>query len=251
MKIVVIGGSGLIGTKLVNRLRQLGHNTIAAAPNSGVNTLTGEGLTEVLQDADTIVDVSNAPSSEDQAALDFFQKSTRNLLDAAIYAPVKHYIALSVVGADRLPDSGYMRAKVNQEELIKTSHIPYTILRSTPFFELAGRIASAGTIAHQVHISPAAIQPVAADEVVTALIDIVLDAPLNAIVEIAGPVCMPLYELIRYYLNETEDSRQLVEDQYALYFGAELHDDSLIPAVNARLGEIKYEDWFQAQLAAQ
>ncbi|MFA6059884.1 MAG: SDR family oxidoreductase [Taibaiella sp.] len=248
MKIVVIGGSGLIGSRLVNRLRQLEHTVISAFPESGINTLTNEGLQEALRGTDVVVDVSNAPSFEDMAAMDFFQTSTRNQFAADIYGDVKHHIVLSVVGADRLRDSGYMRAKVAQEELIKASGVPYTILRSTQFFELANRIIEAGTIGEEVHISPAAFQPIASDEVVSALTDIVLGAPMNATVEVAGPVCMPMYEFIRYYLNETEDSRQLVEDKQALYFGAELNDESLVPDNDARLGKMQYEQWFLAKL---
>lgn len=251
MKIVVIGGSGLIGSKLVNRLRQFDHIVIPASPESGINTITGEGLTDALKDADIVVDVSNAPSPEDKAVMDFFQTSTITQLEADIYSDVKHHVVLSIVGADRLPESGYMRAKVAQENLIKESGVPYTILRSTQFFELAGRIAQAGTTGEEVHISPAAFQPIAADEVVSALTDIVLGAPLNDTIEVAGPVCMPMYEFIRYYLNEMEDSRRLVEDKHTLYFGAELNDESLVPGNNARLGTIGYEHWFLAQLEKQ
>lgn len=248
MKIVVIGGSGLIGTKLVNKLRQLDHTVIAASPASGINTITGEGLNEALKDADVVVDVSNSPSFEDNAVLEFFRKSTMNLLKAETNAVVKHHVAMSVVGSDRLPDSGYLRAKLAQEELIKTSGIPYSILRSTQFFEFADRIAQSATVGEEVHISPAVFQPIASDEVVSALADIVIGAPLNAIVEVAGPVRLPMYEFIRYYLNATEDSRQLVVDQHALYFGAELNDGSLVPGENPRLGKIKYQDWLKRQL---
>jgi uncharacterized protein YbjT (DUF2867 family) len=248
MKIVVIGGSGLIGSRLVNRLRQLDHTVISAFPESGINTLTNEGLQEALKGTDVVVDVSNAPSFGDKAAMDFFQTSTRNQLAADIHADVKHHIVLSVVGADRLQDSGYMRAKVAQEELIKASDVPYTILRSTQFFELANRIIEAGTIGEEVHISPAAFQPIASEEVVSALIDIVLGTPLNTTVEVAGPVCMPMYEFIRYYLNETENSHQLVEDKDALYFGAKLNDESLVPGNDVRLGKMQYEQWFLARL---
>lgn len=248
MKIVVIGGTGLIGSRLVDKLRQLNHAVISATPDSGINTITGEGLDEAFKNTDVVVDVSNSPSLEDKAALDFFQTSTLNILAAELDADVKHHIALSVVGAERLTDSGYMRAKVAQEGLIKESGMPFTILRSTQFFELAGRIAQAGTIDNQVHISQAAIQPVAAEDVVAMLTELATGAPLNATTEIGGPACMPMYELIRYYLNETEDSRQLVEDEDARYFGAALHFDSLIPDGNARIGKIRYENWFHTQL---
>ncbi|MBV4355860.1 SDR family oxidoreductase [Pinibacter aurantiacus] len=248
MKIVVIGGSGLIGSKLVNSLLQLGHTVIPASPQYGIDTITGEGLGEALKGADVVVDVSNSPSFEDRAVLGFFKRSTVNILTAAIYAGVKHHVAISVVGADRLPDSGYLRAKIAQEELIKESGIPYTILRSTQFFEFAGRIAEAATIGDEVYISPAGFQPIAADEAVSALAEIAVNAPTNDTVEIAGPVCMPMYEFIRYYLTEIEDSRQLVMDEHARYFGAELTDESLVPGETALLGKIKYEDWFQKQL---
>lgn len=248
MKIVVIGGTGLIGSQLVNKLSQLDHNVIAASPATGVNTITGEGLDEVLKDTDIVVDVSNSPSFEDKAVLDFFQRSTTNLLKAGAYAGVKHYVAMSVVGADRLPDSGYLRAKLAQEELISLSGIPYSILRSTQFFEFADRIAQAATIGEEVHVSSAVFQPIATSEVVAALTNVVVGAPANGIVEVAGPVPMQMSEFIRFYLDATEDPRQLVVDEHARYFGTELNDGSLLPGENPRLGKIKYEDWFKAQL---
>jgi len=251
MKITVIGGTGLIGSKLVNKLRQLDHTVVPASLETGVNSITGEGLKEALKNADIVVDVSNSPSFEDKAVMDFFRTSTMNVLTAAIYAGVKHYVALSVVGSDRLPDSGYLRAKVAQEELIRDSGIPYSILRSTQFFEFAARIAQAGTIGEEVHIPPAAFQPIAGDEVVAALADVVLGEPVNAIVEVAGPVRMPMYDFIRYYLDATEDSRQLVMDAHSRYFGAELNDESLVPGENPRLGKTKYEDWFHMQPVRQ
>lgn len=248
MKITVIGGTGLIGSKLVNKLRQLGHTVIAASPDSGVNTITGQGLNEALKDADVVVDVSNSPSFEDKAVMNFFQTSTSNLLTAATYAKVKHYVALSIVGTDRLPGSGYLRAKKRQEDLIKNGGIPYTILRSTQFFEFAGRIAQEGTNGNKVRISTGGIQPIASDETVAALADVVTGQSLNAIVEVGGPVSMPMAEFIRYYLDMTEDPRQLVADKHALYFGVELNDSSLVTGKNARLGKIKYEDWLSKQL---
>jgi uncharacterized protein YbjT (DUF2867 family) len=248
MKIVIVGGTGLIGSKLVNKLLQLDHIVIPASPQTGINTITGEGLNEALKDADVVVDVSNAPSFQGKTVSDFFKRSTINLVTAEAYAGVKHHIAMSVVGAERLPDSGYFRAKLEQEELVKECGIPYSILRSTQFFELADRIARAGTIGEEVFISPAAFQPIASDEIISVLTDIVHGAPLNDTIEIAGPVLMPMYEFIRYYLNATEDSRRLVMDEHALYFGAELNDESLVPGENARLGKIKYEDWFSTQL---
>lgn len=249
MKIVIIGGSGLIGSKLVNKLRRLEHEVVSASPDSGINTFTGEGLNEALKDTDVVVDVSNSPSFEDKAVMSFFKESTLNTLEAGSFNDVKHHVALSIVGVDRLTASGYMRAKALQEDLIKASGVPYTILRSTQFFELAGRMARAGAMGEEIRISSAAIQPIASDDVVSALTDIVLGAPLNTTVEIAGPVAMPMYELVRYYLNETEDSHRLVEDKHALYFGAELNDESLVPAQEFRMGTIKYEEWFHQQLA--
>ncbi len=251
MKITVIGGTGLIGSKLVNLLRQQNHTVVPASPDLGVNTITGVGLKEVLHEADVVVDVSNSPSFEDKAVMEFFQKSTMNLLTAAIYAGVKHYVALSVVGSERLPSSGYLRAKVAQEELISVSGIPYSILRSTQFFEFAGRIAQAGTIGDEVHVSPAAFQPIASEEVVAALADVVTGEPLMSIVEVAGPERMPMSEFIRFYLNATEDSRQLVADEHTPYFGAELTDESLVPGDNPRLGKIRFEEWFHNQPARQ
>ena len=250
MKIVVIGGSGLIGSKLVNKLRQLDQTVISGSPATGINTITGEGLEEGLKDTDVVVDVSNSPSFEDNAVMDFFQRSTTNLLTAATYAKVKHYVALSVVGAERLPGSGYLRAKVAQEKLIKVSGIAYSILHSTQFFEFADRIAQAATIGNEVHISSGAIQPIASDEVVAALADITINPPLNASVEVGGPERMPMSEFIRYYLNATEDPRQLIADEHAVYFGVELDDTSLVTGENARLGKIKYEDWFRTQLVS-
>ena len=248
MKIVVIGGSGLIGSKLVDKLLQLDHTVIAASPTSGIDTITGEGLSEAIKDADVVVDVSNSPSFEDKAVMDFFQRSTMNLLTAATYAKVKHYIALSVVGTDRLQGSGYLRAKFAQEELIRLSGIPYTILRSTQFFEFAGRIAQSATIGNEVHITTGAMQPIASDETVAALTDVAINSPLNTTVEVGGPQRMPMSEFIRYYLNTTGDFRQLIADEHALYFGTEINDDSLVPGKYARFGKVKYEDWLSTQL---
>lgn len=248
MKIVVIGGSGLIGSNLVKRLRQLDHTVISASPDSGVNTITGEGLTDALKNADVVVDVSNSPSFEDQAVMNFFQKSTTNLLTAAMEANVKNYIALSIVGTDRLPGSGYLRAKLAQENLIKASGIPYTILRSTQFFEFAGRIANEGTVGNEVHISTGMIQPIASEETVAALADVVIDAPLNATVEVGGPERMLMSEFIRSYLTASGDPRSVIADEHALYFGVELKEHSLVTGDKARIGKIKYKDWFSKQL---
>jgi len=251
MNIVVIGGSGLIGSRLVNKLLQLGHKVIAASPNSGVNTITGEGLIEALENANVVVDVSNSPSFEDNAVMEFFRKSTMNLVNAEKNAGVQHHVVLSIVGTDRIPDSGYMRAKTAQEDLINSSGIPYSILRSTQFFEFADRIAQAGTIGDETHISPAEFQPIASEETVSELVNIVISAPLNDIVEVAGPVRMPMSEFIRYYLGTIEDSRQLIEDENSLYFGAKLNDESIVPGKNPRLGKIKYEDWLTRQLVTK
>jgi len=237
MKIVVIGGSGLIGSKLVNKLRQLDHEVISGTPDTGINTITGQGLDDVLKNTNVVVDVSNSPSFEDKAVMEFFTKGTTNLTKAASAAGVKHYVAMSIVGTDRLPDSGYLRAKVAQENLIKGSGIPYSILRSTQFFEFGKSIAQAATIGNEVHIPTAAFQPIASDEVVSALADVVLGTPVNGITEVAGPVRMPMSEFIRFYLDTTEDSRQLVADDHARYFGTELDEQSLVPLGNARLGK--------------
>ena len=243
MKIVVIGGSGLIGTKLVSRLRQKGHEVVAASPNSGVNTITGEGLADALAGAQVVVDVANSPSFEDQAVLEFFQTSGRNLLAAEAVAGVKHHVALSVVGADRLPDSGYLRAKFAQEKLIKASKIPYTIVRSTQFFEFVNGIAQSGTVGQTVRLSPALLQPIASDDVAAALADATLGAPVNGTIEIAGPERLPLDELARRYLSANQDPRHVVADANARYFGAEINDQSLTPGDNPRLGSIRFEEW--------
>lgn len=243
MKIVVIGGSGLIGTKLVSRLRQKGHEVVAASPNSGVNTITGEGLADALAGAQVVVDVANSPSFEDRAVLEFFQTSGRNLLAAEAVAGVKHHVALSVVGTDRLPDSGYLRAKMAQESLIKASKIPYTIVRSTQFFEFVNGITQSGTVGQTVRLSPAHLQPIASDDVVASLADVTLGAPVKGMIEIAGPERIPLDELARRYLRATKDARQVVADAHARYFGTELNDQSLTPGDNPRLGSIRFEDW--------
>jgi uncharacterized protein YbjT (DUF2867 family) len=249
MKIVVIGGSGLIGTKLVSILRQKGHEVVAASPNSGVNTITGEGLADALAGSQVLVDVANSPSFEDRAVLEFFKTSGRNLLAAEAAAGVRHHVALSVVGTDRLPDSGYLRAKLAQEKLIKASKIPYTIVRSTQFFEFVNGIAQSGTIGQTVRLSPAILQPIASDDVAAALADATLGAPVNGTIEIAGPERIPLDELVRRYLSANQDQRQVVADTHARYFGAEINDQSLTPRDNPRLGSIHFEDWLGRTLA--
>lgn len=243
MKIVVIGGTGLIGKKLVNNLRQLGHVVVAASPSTGVNALTGEGLSEALKSADVVVDVANSPSFEDKAVLEFFEKSGHNLLSAEAAAGVGHHVALSVVGTDRLLASGYFRAKMAQENLIKASKIPYTILRSTQFFEFVSSIADSATDGKTVRLSPALVQPILSDEVAAALTDIAVGKPLNSTIEIGGPERVRLDELVRGFLRAKKDPREVVTDVHALYAGVELNDRSLIPADNARRATIRFEDW--------
>jgi uncharacterized protein YbjT (DUF2867 family) len=244
MKIVVIGGSGLIGSKLVAKLREHGHEALPAALDSGVNTLTGEGLTTALQGASVVVDVSNSPTYEEAAVLDFFETSTRNLLDAEATAGTGHHVALSIVGTDRLPDSFYYRAKLAQEKLIANSSIPYSIVHATQFFEFIERIADAATDGETVRVAPVLVQPIAADEVAAALVRISVGAPLNGTVEIAGPEQFRLDELIRRSLNAHHDPRHVVADPHALYFGGQLAERTLVPAGDAELGATRFEDWF-------
>jgi len=250
MKVVVIGGTGLIGTKLVKHLSERGHEVRAASPNTGVNTITREGLAEALDGADVVVDVANAPLWEDKAVLDFFETSGRNLLAAEAAAGVRHHIALSIVGSERLPDNGYFRAKVAQENLIKASGIPYTILRATQFFEFVGGIAQSATVGEEIRLSPALIQPIASTDVAAALADVALAAPVNGTVEVAGPEAMPLDELVTRFLRATQDPRKVVPDIHARYYGGVLSDRSLTPGENPRIGGVRFEDWL-AQSKAQ
>jgi uncharacterized protein YbjT (DUF2867 family) len=243
MKIVVIGGSGLIGANLVRRLRQKGHEVVAASPNSGVNAVTGEGLAEALAGAQVVVDVANSPSFEDKAALEFFQASGRNLIAAEAAAGVRHHVALSVVGTERLLQSGYFRAKLAQEELIKASKIPYTILRSTQFFEFVNAIAQSGTVDQTVRLSPAHIQPIASDDVAAVLADLTLAAPVNGTVEVAGPERISLDELVRGFLRAKHDARQVIADVHARYFGVDLDDRTLTPGDNPRVGQTRFAQW--------
>ena len=245
MKIVVIGGTGLIGSKLVTKLREHGHDTVAASPDTGVNTLTGEGLGEALKGASVVVDVSNSPSFEDTAVLNFFQTSTRNLLTHEAAAGVGHHVALSVVGADRLAasGSGYMRAKVVQEKLIRESGIPYSIVHATQFFEFVKSIAAAATEGNTVRLAPVFIQPMAAEDVSRAVGKVAVGEPLNGIVEVAGPDRIRFDELIRRALEARNDPREVVADPQALYFGARLDETMLVPAEGARLGETRFDDW--------
>jgi uncharacterized protein YbjT (DUF2867 family) len=243
MKIVVIGGTGLIGSKLVKKLREKGHEPLAASPDTGVDTITGEGLGEALEGAEVVVDVSNAPAWDDAAVMDFFQTASRNILSAETAAGVGHHVALSVVGADRLVDSGYMRAKVAQEEAIKTGGVRYTILRATQFFEFIGRIADSGMNGDTIRLAPVLIQPEAADDVAAALADVATSEPVNGIVELAGPEQFRLHELARRVLRANNDTRQVKADVRARYFGAELEEHSLTPGRNPRIAPTSFEDW--------
>jgi uncharacterized protein YbjT (DUF2867 family) len=248
MKVVVIGGTGLIGSKLVDLLRKSSNEVIAAAPNTGVNTLTGEGLAEALAGADVLVDVSNSPSLDGKAAMEFFQASARNLIAAEKTAGVKHHVALSIVGTQRLVESGYLQAKAAQEELIKTSGVPYSILQSTQFFEFVERIAQGGLEGDVYRLSPALLQPILSDEVVAVLGEIALGSPLNATIEVGGPEAIPLDELAREVLSARQDPRPIVADAHARYFGAELNDQSLVPGPKARLGSLTFGDWLRQSI---
>lgn len=249
MKIVVIGGTGLIGSNVVARLRVLGHEVIAGSPNTGVNTITGEGVASACAGAQVVVDVANSPSFEEKAVMQFFETSGRNLLAAEAAAGVGHHVALSVVGADRLSDSAYLRAKLAQERLIKESKIPYTILRSTQFFEFMGPIAQAGTEGQTVRVPSALFQPVAADDVAAALADIAVGPPANGIIEVAGAERIPMNEAVRRYLSANKDSRNVIGDGHARYFGAELNDGSLTAGDKPRVGPTRYEDWLRSPLS--
>jgi uncharacterized protein YbjT (DUF2867 family) len=243
MKIVVIGGTGLIGSKLVEKLRKGGHEPLAASPDTGVNALTGEGLAEALEGAQVVVDVANAPAWEDAAVLDFFETSSRNVLAAEEPAGVGHHVTLSIVGTDRLPESGYFCAKAAQEDLVKAGPIPYTIVRATQFFEFIGRIADSASDGDTVRLSPALVQPEAADDVVSTLADVAVGAPLNDTVELAGPEAFGLDELARRVLKARNDRREVKADVHARYFGAELDDRSLTPGDDARIAPTRFEDW--------
>ena len=250
MKIVIIGGSGLIGSKLAARLRRAGHEVVAASPSTGVNTLTGEGLKEALAGARVVVDVANSPSFEDEAVLRFFETSGRNLLAAEAEAGVAHHIALSVVGTDRLLASGYFRAKQAQEDLIEASPVPYTIVQATQFFEFLGGIANAGAVGGAIRLSHALVQPIAAEDVAAALAEIVTEPPSGGRVEIAGPEAVPLDDLVRRFLAATGDAREVVTDAEAAYFGVRLDDRSLTPAAGARLAPTGFDTWFRQRAAA-
>jgi len=243
MKIVVIGGSGLIGKKVVKNLRQQGHEVVAASPSSGVNTVTGEGLAQALAGAQVVVDVANAPSWEDKAVLAFFETSGRNLLAAEAAAGVGHHVALSVVGTDRLLASGYFRAKMAQENLIKASPIPYTIVRATQFFEFVGGIAQSATEGQTVRLPPVLMQPIASDDVAAVVAEAALAEPLNGTVDLAGPEPIRQDELVRQFLNATGDARKVITDASATYYGINVNDQSLTPGENPRLGTTRFSDW--------
>ena len=250
MKIVVIGGTGLIGSKLVTKLRAQGHDAVAAAPNTGVNTITGEGLAEALVGAAVVVDVSNSPSFEDAAVLAFFQTSTRNLLAAETEAGVRHHVVLSVVGTERLSESGYFRAKTAQEDLIKRSSIPYSIVHATQFFEFIKSIADAATDGNTVRLASVLIQPMAADDVADAVARICLGPPVNGMVEVAGPEQFRLDEFIRRALSARHDPREVIADPHARYFGVELGERTLVPDDDASLAETRFEDWLSQSMIA-
>jgi uncharacterized protein YbjT (DUF2867 family) len=243
MKIVVLGGTGLIGSKVVNLLRAHGHEVVAASPSKGINSITGEGLTEALAGAQAVVDVTNAPSWEDKAVLEFFETSTRNVLAAEAKAGVGHHVAVSIVGADRLPASGYLRAKVAQEKLINASPIPYTIVRATQFFEFVGRIADEATSGQTVRLPSVLFQPIFSDDLAANVAEIAVAKPKNGTIELAGPDAIPFDELVRRYLVAHHDPRTVVADEQAHYFGTTLETRSLVPDENALLGSCHFADW--------
>jgi uncharacterized protein YbjT (DUF2867 family) len=245
MKIVVIGGTGLIGSKTVPILRQAGHEVVAASPNSGVNTITGEGLAKAVAGAGVVIDLANSPSFEDKAVLAFFQTSGRNVHAAEAAAGVRHHVALSIVGTDRTPDNGYFRAKVAQEKLIEASGIPYTIIRSTQFLEFLKGIADSSMEGDKVRVSPGLFQPIAADDVAAMVADVALGPPRNGIVEIAGPERAPFNEIVARYLKAVGDHRQVVRDPEARYFGGRVEEHSLVPLGEARLGRIGLDEWLR------
>ena len=251
MKIVVIGGSGLIGTKVVSNLRQRGHEVVAASPSTGVNTLTGEGLVKALAGAQVVIDVANSPSFEDKPALEFFETSGRNLLAGEAAAGVRHHVALSVVGTDRLLGSGpgslsgYFRAKMAQENLIKASGIPFTVVHATQFFEFVKNIAQSTTDGSTVRLSSVLMQPILSDDVAAAVAEVALGQPINGMIEVAGPDRIRQDELVRQYLSATGDARKVVTDAKAGYFGIAVNDQSLVPGDNPRVGPTHYEDWLK------
>ncbi|WP_027211876.1 SDR family oxidoreductase [Burkholderia sp. WSM2232] len=250
MKIVIIGGTGLIGSKTLTILRNAGHEALAASPRNGINTLTGEGLKEALNGAQVVIDLANSPSFEDKAVLDFFETSGRNLHAAEAAAGVRHHVALSIVGTDRTPENGYFRAKVAQEKLIEASGVPYTIIRSTQFMEFLGGIAASSAQGNTVRLAPGLFQPIAADDVAAIVADVALAAPRNGIVEIAGPQRAPFDEIVARYLKGIGDPRDVVRDPEARYFGGRVDEHSLVPLGEARLGRIGLDEWLRSQTAA-
>ncbi|MBO9702655.1 MAG: SDR family oxidoreductase [Sporocytophaga sp.] len=248
MKILVIGGSGLIGTKVVAQLQQKGHQVIAASPSTGINTITGEGLAEAMKDTDIVIDLANSPSFEDNAVLEFFQTSGRNLLRAEINAGVKKHVALSIVGVDTMQNIGYMRAKMVQEDLIRQSGMPYTIIRSTQFFEFVGGIANQATQGNEVHLSDVKFQPIAADDVAAFVVKYALAEPVNGKIEIAGPDRFDMYKVAERYLQYIKDSRKVISNGRPEYFGGEVNHTALVPAGKAELGAISFEKWLSTQL---
>ena len=248
MKIVVIGGSGLIGTKVVAQLRQRGHQVIAASPATGINTITGEGLAEAMKDTDIVIDLANSPSFEDKAVMEFFQTAGRNLLAAEINAGVKHHVALSIVGVDIMQNIGYMRAKKVQEDLIKQSGVPYTIIRSTQFLEFLAGIANQATDGNEVHLSDVMFQPIASDDVASFVANYSMAAPVNGKIEIAGPERFEMYEIVARYLQHSNDPRKVVANGKPEYFGGEIAHTALVPTAQAKLGSINFEKWWSSQL---
>jgi uncharacterized protein YbjT (DUF2867 family) len=249
MKIVIIGGTGLIGSKTAAILRQSGHEVLAASPKSGINSITGEGLKEAMAGAQVVIDLANSPSFENQAVLEFFETSGRNLRAAESAAKVRHHVALSIIGTDRTPDNGYFRAKVAQEKLIETSGIPYTIIRSTQFLEFLPAIAASSTDGNTVRVSPGQFQPIAADDVAAIVADVALAAPRNGIVEIAGPERAPFNEIVARYLKAVRDPRAVLRDPEARYFGGRVDEQSLVPLGEARLGRIGFDEWLRRSQA--
>src|SRR5215207_8474789 len=249
MKIVIIGGTGLIGSKTVAILRQGGHEVVAASPKSGINTITGEGLSQAMAGAQVVIDLANSPSFEDKAVLEFFETSGRNLLAAEAAAGVRHHVALSIVGTDRTPDNGYFRAKVAQEKLIEASGIPYTIIRSTQFMEFLRAIADSSADGNRISLSPGLFQPIAADDVAVIVADVALATPRNGIVEIAGPEQGPFNQIVARYLKAVGDPREVVRDPEARYWGGRVEERSLVPLGEARLGRIGLDEWLRRSQA--
>jgi uncharacterized protein YbjT (DUF2867 family) len=247
MKIVIIGGTGLIGTKVAGKLRQLGHTVIAGSPSTGINSITGEGLAEAMNGTDVVIDLSNSPSFEDGPVMEFFETSGRNLMAAETNAGVKHHLAVSIVGVDRMQDLGYMRAKIAQENLIRQSGLPYTIIRSTQFLEFIPSLAGAATQGNEVHVSDVEFQPIAAEDVATFVADLALATPANGIVEIAGPERHTQSEFIAAYLREKDSSKNVITNKKSEYFGGPIPHDGLVPQGEAKLGAIDLKQWIAAQ----